>query len=148
MLAQDYIAYPGENQYIGYIQANYPRLFPDLITQSQYNRRARNLRLLVEEMRRYWLKELGLLTQVDLLLDTKPIPLMGYKRSKKKPSGILAIASTLKNGPINLNKIQSLLTVGSIAFVTLNFCAKIRGVHSSRENETPMILRKNRGGAL
>ena len=84
MLAQDYIPYPGENQYIGYIKANYPDLFPDLITQSQYNRRARNLRLLVEAMRRYWLKELGLLSQVDLLLDTKPVPVMGYKRSKKR----------------------------------------------------------------
>jgi len=84
MLAQDYIPYPGENQHIGYIKANYPDLFPDLITQSQYNRRARNLRLLVEEIRRYWLKELGLLTQVDLLWDTKPIPVMGYKRNKKR----------------------------------------------------------------
>ena len=84
ILAQDYIPYPGENQYIGYIQANYPGLFPDLITQCQYNRCARNLRLLVEELRRYWLKELGLLSQVDLLLDTKPIPLLGYKRNKKR----------------------------------------------------------------
>jgi hypothetical protein len=84
MLAQDYIPYPGENQYIGYIKANYPDLFPDLITQSQYNRRARNLRLLVEAMRRYWLKELGLPSQVDSLLDTKPVPVMGYKRSKKR----------------------------------------------------------------
>ena len=84
MLAQDFIPYPGENQYIGYIKANYLELFPKLITQSQYNRRARNLRLLVEKMRRYWLRELGLLTQVDLLLDTKPIPVMGYKRSKKR----------------------------------------------------------------
>jgi len=33
MLAQDYIPYPGENQFIGYIKANYPGLFPDLITQ-------------------------------------------------------------------------------------------------------------------
>ena len=84
MLAQDYIPYPGENQYVGYIKANYPGLFPDLITQSQYNRRARNLRLLVERMRQYWLKELGFLTQTDLLLDTKPIPVMSYKRSKKR----------------------------------------------------------------
>ena len=84
MLAQDFIPYPGENQYIGYMKANYLELFPKLITQSQFNRRARNLRLLVEEMRRYWLRELGLLTQVDLLLDTKPIPVMGYKRSKKR----------------------------------------------------------------
>ena len=84
MLAQDYIPYPGENQYIGYLKANYLELFPDLITQSQYNRRARNLRLLVEEMRRYWLQALGLLSQGDLLLDTKPIPVMGYKRSKRR----------------------------------------------------------------
>jgi len=83
MLAQDFIPYPGENQYIGYIKANYSDLFPDLITQSQFNRRARNLRLLVEKMRRYWLRELNMLTQVDLLLDTKPIPVMGYKRSKR-----------------------------------------------------------------
>jgi hypothetical protein len=84
MLAQDYIPYPGENQFIGYIQANYLDLFPDLLTQSQFNRRARNLRLLVEELRRYWLQELGLLTQVDLLLDTKPVPVIGYKRSKQR----------------------------------------------------------------
>jgi len=84
MLAQDYIPYPGENQFIGYIKANYADLFPDLITQSQFNRRARNLRLLVEEMRRYWLQELGLCDQTDLLLDTKPIPVMGYKRNKSR----------------------------------------------------------------
>ena len=84
MLAQDFIPYPGENQFIGYMQANYADLFPDLITQSQLNRRARNLRLLVEALRRYWLQKLGLLTQVDLLLDTKPVPVMGYKRSKRR----------------------------------------------------------------
>jgi len=84
MLAQDYIPYPGENQFIGYIKANYADSFPDLITQSQFNRRARNLRLLVEEMRRHWLLELGLFAQADLLLDTKPIPVMGYKRNKSR----------------------------------------------------------------
>ena len=84
ILAQDFIPYPGENQFIGYIKANYLDLFPELITQSQFNRRARNLRLLVEEMRRYWLQNLGFLNHDDLLLDTKPIPVVGYKRSKKK----------------------------------------------------------------
>jgi hypothetical protein len=59
-------------------------MFPNLITQSQYNRRCRNLRLLIKELRRYWLRDLGLLSQADLLLDTKPIPVMGYKRSKKR----------------------------------------------------------------
>ena len=44
MLAQDFIPYPGENQFVGYMKANYFDLFPKLITQSQFNRRARNLK--------------------------------------------------------------------------------------------------------
>ncbi len=83
-MAQDFIPYPGENLYIGYMRANYLELFPNLLTQSQYNRRVRNLRLFVEKMRRFWLKELGVLADNHLLLDTKPVPVMGYERSKKR----------------------------------------------------------------
>src|SRR5438094_8687498 len=60
MLAQDFIPYPGETQYIGYIRANYPREFPKLVDQSQYNRRARSLRHLLERLRLAWRVELGL----------------------------------------------------------------------------------------
>jgi len=35
MLAQDFIPYPGETQYIGYIRANFGREFPKLVDQSQ-----------------------------------------------------------------------------------------------------------------
>ena len=82
MLAQDFIPYPGETQYVGYIRANYGREFPKLVDQSQYNRRARNLRYLVEMLRRSWLGLLGVENPKQLLVDTKPIPVMGYKRSK------------------------------------------------------------------
>jgi hypothetical protein len=41
MLAQDFIPYPGENQFIGFMRANYLNLFPQLVDQRQYNRRAR-----------------------------------------------------------------------------------------------------------
>ncbi len=82
MLAQDYIPYPGETQYIGYIRANYGREFPKLVDQSQYNRRARGLRHLVEMLRREWLAQLGVDDPKQLLVDTKPIPVLGYKRSK------------------------------------------------------------------
>lgn len=40
MLAHDYLPYPGESQYLAYIRANYLRLFPKLVDQSQYNRRS------------------------------------------------------------------------------------------------------------
>jgi hypothetical protein len=82
MVAQDFIPYPGESQYVGYIRANYRAEFPKLVDQSQYNRRARTLRYLVEMVRREWLGRLGVKDPKQLLVDTKPIPVMGYKRSK------------------------------------------------------------------
>lgn len=82
MLAQDFIPYPGETQYVGYLRANHLSLFPALVDQSQFNRRARNLRWLVEKVRQTWLGRLQVKTPDQFLLDTKPIPVMGYKRSK------------------------------------------------------------------
>lgn len=82
MLTQDFIPYPGERQYVGHIRANYPREFPKLVDQSQYNRRARGLRSMVELLRREWLTQLGVEAPQQLLLDTKPVPVVGYKRRK------------------------------------------------------------------
>jgi hypothetical protein len=82
MLAEDFIPYPGEQQFIGYIRANHLSLFPHLLDQSQFNRRARSLRLLVEALRQDWLVELEIEHEGYFLLDTKPIPVVGYKRSK------------------------------------------------------------------
>ncbi|MEM6282801.1 MAG: IS982 family transposase [Chloroflexota bacterium] len=84
MIAEDYIPYPGETQYLGYIRANHADLFPELLDQSQFNRRARGLRYVVEALRRDWLMELGVEQQTTYLIDTKPIPVVGYKRSKSR----------------------------------------------------------------
>ncbi len=84
MIAEDYIPYPGERQYLGYIRANHGALFPKLLDQSQFNRRARRLRYLVEALRQDWLMGLGLEQQSTYLIDTKPIPVVGYKRSKRR----------------------------------------------------------------
>ena len=83
MLAQDYIPYPSETQYIEFIRANHLDMFPKLIDQSQFNRRARALRLLVEQLRRYWIIQKGWDRQTCYLMDTKPVPVLGYKRNKK-----------------------------------------------------------------
>ena len=42
----------------------------------------RNLRLLVEELHRYWIMQKGWHDQHCFHLDTKPIPVIGYKRDK------------------------------------------------------------------
>lgn len=82
MLAHDFMPYPGETQYIEFIRANYLALFPKLVDQSQFNRRARALRLLVEQLRRFWIVQKGWHLHTNYLLDTKPVPVVGYKRLK------------------------------------------------------------------
>jgi hypothetical protein len=82
MLAHDFIPYPAETQYVEFIRANYLALFPKLVDQSQFNRRARALRLWVEHLRRFWIVQKGWHLQSDYLLDTKPVPVVGYKRLK------------------------------------------------------------------
>lgn len=82
MMAQDFVPYPSETQYVEYMRANHRALFPKLLTQSQFNRRARKLRLMIEWFRRDLINELGVLDEMDFLLDTKPVPVMGYKRHK------------------------------------------------------------------
>ena len=59
LLAMDYFPYPGEQQFLGFMRANYLDLFPKLLEQSQFNRRARRLEGLIEELRRFWVKEMG-----------------------------------------------------------------------------------------
>jgi hypothetical protein len=84
MLAQDFLCFESETQYLAYMRANYLPLFPKLCDQSQFNRRARALRLIVEHLRRTWLQELGATQEFFLLMDTKPVPVVSYKRSKKR----------------------------------------------------------------
>jgi hypothetical protein len=83
LLLMDFLPFPGETQFLGFIRANYLDLFPKLLDQSQFNRRARALRLLVEELRRHWAELLGVTLATQFLIDTKPIPVMSYKRNKK-----------------------------------------------------------------
>jgi hypothetical protein len=84
LLAMDFIPFPSETQFLGFIRANYLALFPRLVAQSQFNRRARALRLLVEELRRSWLVQLGVFRHTRFLLDTKPVPVVGVKRSNRR----------------------------------------------------------------
>ena len=64
------------------MRANYRALFPHLPGQSQFNRRARRLWPWVEALRRHWAEDLGATRASLYLLDTKPLPVVGYKRDK------------------------------------------------------------------
>ena len=83
MIAMDYIPFPSERQFVEFVRANYLALFPDLLEQSQFNRRARQVASLLEAFRQSCLIELGITLVSEGLLDTKPVPVIGYRRSKK-----------------------------------------------------------------
>lgn len=82
VLMMDFIPYPSERQYLAFIRANDLCLFPKLLDQSQFNIRARGLRYSLEQLRKSWLKRLLPELLECLLLDTKPVPVLSYKRNK------------------------------------------------------------------
>lgn len=84
LLAMDFIPFPSERQFVAYLRANHLDLFPDLVDQSQFNRRARSVAPLLEQFRQAWLIHLGVTLACAGLLDTKPIPVIGYRRSKQR----------------------------------------------------------------
>ncbi len=77
----DFVPYPSERQYLAYVRANYLQLFPRLLDQSQFNVRARSLRYAVEQLRHSQHKLLEEV-QAYLLVDTKPVPVMAYKKKQ------------------------------------------------------------------
>ena len=82
-LVMDYLPFPGETQFLGFIRANYGQWFPDLLERSQFNRPLRKLESMLETLRRNWVKQLGGVNNNSFIIDTKPIPVMGYRRSKR-----------------------------------------------------------------
>jgi hypothetical protein len=82
-LMMDYLPFPGETQFIGFIRANYGKWFPNLLERSQFNRRLRKLGDEIETLRRIWVRQLGVEVANSFVIDTKPIPVVGYRRSKK-----------------------------------------------------------------
>ncbi|MEP0795767.1 IS982 family transposase [Trichocoleus sp. DQ-A3] len=83
-LLMDYLPFPGETQFLGFIRANYASWFPHLLDQSQFNRRLRQLDGMLEQLRRSWVVELGGVGETHLLIDTKPLPVLGLKRDKTR----------------------------------------------------------------
>ena len=83
MLAIDFFEFTSERRFVAFLRANYLALFPQLLDQSQYNRRARSLRDLLNALREDWATDLGVQFERHFLLDTTPVIAMGYRRDKR-----------------------------------------------------------------
>lgn len=84
VLAMDFFEFSSERHYIEFIRANYLNLFPNLPDQSQFNRRARSLRFLLNQLRKDWAAQLGAHLEAHFLLDATPVITVGYRRDKRK----------------------------------------------------------------
>ena len=84
MLAIDFFEFTSERRYHAFVRANYLALFPQLLDQSQFNRRARSLRFLLNELRKELATQLDLHFERHFLLDTTPVIVVGYRRDKSR----------------------------------------------------------------
>lgn len=82
-LAMDVLPFPSERGFLAFLRSQHPTLFPQLPVLSQFNRRGRSVWRVLEQLRQAWLTDLAIDTERTFILDTKPVPVMGYKRKKK-----------------------------------------------------------------
>ena len=83
MILKEFLQFKAERKFLGFMHGNYSDMFPDIVDQSQYNRRSRSLRLILNELRSHFADELSVQLASLYVLDTEPVPVVGYKRSKK-----------------------------------------------------------------
>jgi hypothetical protein len=70
-----------ENAWHGYVRKNYKHLFPKLVSKSRFHRRAKDLQHLINILRLHWLERLGVLLEIDFIMDSMPVPVCKYARA-------------------------------------------------------------------
>jgi len=93
IILKEFLQFKSERKFLGFMlcalaiashqNGNYLEAFPDMVDQGQFNRRSRALRLILDKLRRHFADELGVQLASLYVLDTEPVPVVGYKRSKK-----------------------------------------------------------------
>lgn len=82
-LAQHWCGYPKERDWLRVVRQNYLPLFPRLLSQSEFNRRARNLCWLLNRLRLWVVQHLEIVTQPLRLTDGTPIHVRHWRRYGK-----------------------------------------------------------------
>jgi len=95
-LSQDLLGFSSQRYFLRFMKNNYLYLFPDLIHQSQYNRRLRNLSRIINLLREKIVKDLLFHLSSERILDTTPLPVCNLKRSFGKQTAFKGYASVGK----------------------------------------------------
>ena len=84
LLAMDRVPLPSERGFLAFLRVNHPTLFPQLPALSHVNRHARAVRGMVEHIRQSWFKNWAVADERQRIRDTKPVPVVGYKRTQTR----------------------------------------------------------------
>ena len=79
-LAQHWLGFASERRFLRFIRHNYLPLFPRLLDQSQFNRRARSLGGLLNAFRRWLAAQCGAPTAGAYLIDGTPVHVRHWRR--------------------------------------------------------------------
>ena len=82
-LAQHWLGKHHEREFLRLIRNNFLPLFPRLIDQSQFNRRARNLCWLIHRMREHWVCQMNIALSPYQLIDGTPVQVRHWRRYGK-----------------------------------------------------------------
>lgn len=83
MIAQHWCGFQKEATFLRFVKNNYLALFPRLLDQSQFNRRARNLCWLLNRLRHEIVKQMGALQEDVRLIDGTPVHVRHWRRYGK-----------------------------------------------------------------
>lgn len=92
IILKEFLQFKSERKFMGFMHGNHIDMFPNMVDQAQFNRRSRALHLIVNKLRSHFADSLGAQLASLYVIDTEPIPVVGYKRPKEK-SDFLGSAS-------------------------------------------------------
>jgi hypothetical protein len=84
IILKEFLQFKSERKFLGFMHGNYLEMFPDMVDQGQFNRRSRALRLVVDKLRSHLTDSFGAQLASLYVLDTEPVPVVGYKRPKNR----------------------------------------------------------------
>jgi hypothetical protein len=84
IIMKEFLQFRAERKFLGFMHGNYLEMFPDMVDQGQFNRRSRALRLIIERLRSHFADSFGAQLASLYVIDTEPIPVVGYKRPKNR----------------------------------------------------------------
>ncbi len=82
-IAQHWLAIADEREFLRFVQNNFLPLFPRLVSQGQFNRRARNLCWLMHRMHQHLVAQMGVANTRCQLIDGTPVHLRHWRRFGK-----------------------------------------------------------------